>query len=90
VVFAGGEKLARDVVFLHPPQQQVPLVEALHLSTDARGFVQVDEKKRTSVAGIYAAGDLTSPAQAATLAAAAGMQAAAAINHELTVEQVTA
>ena len=44
--------------------------------------------RETSIPGIYAAGDLTTRAQAAVLAAAAGMQAAAAINAELTAELV--
>jgi thioredoxin reductase len=42
--------------------------------------------RETSIAGIYAAGDLTTRAQAAILAAAAGMQAAVAINVELTAD----
>jgi thioredoxin reductase len=45
--------------------------------------------RETSIPGIYAAGDLTTRAQAAVLAAAAGMQAAAVINAELTTDLVT-
>jgi thioredoxin reductase len=86
IEFADGQRLSRDVLFLHPPQRQVPLVHALALATDARGFIHVDEARRTSIPGIYAAGDLTTHAQSAILAAAAGMQAAAALNHELTLE----
>jgi thioredoxin reductase len=52
--------------------------------------VAVDETRReTSVAGIYAAGDLTTGVQGAILAAAAGMRAAAMLNHELTAEMAT-
>ena len=40
-------------------------------------------RRETSVPGIYAAGDLTTRAQAAVLAAATGMQAAAMINVDL-------
>jgi thioredoxin reductase len=55
------------------------------------GFVRTDPMTReTSIAGIYAAGDLTTRGQAAVLAAAAGMQAAAAINAELTADLVLA
>jgi thioredoxin reductase len=52
--------------------------------------VKIDPTTReTSVPGIYAAGDLATRGQAAILAAAAGMQAAAAINAELTTDLVT-
>jgi thioredoxin reductase len=74
---------------MHPPQKQVALVSALGLALDDEGFVKTDPMTReTSIAGIYAAGDLTTRGQAAVLAAAAGMQAAAAINAELTAELV--
>ena len=43
-------------------------------------------KRETSIPGIYAAGDLTTRAQAAILGAASGMQTAAMINAELTVQ----
>jgi thioredoxin reductase len=78
------------VLLMHPPQKQVELVRALGVALDDEGFVKTDPMTReTSIPGIYAAGDLTTRAQAAVLAAAAGMQAAAAINAELTAELVT-
>ena len=40
----------------------------------------------TSVPGIYAAGDLITPRQGASIAAASGTLTAARINHSLTVE----
>lgn len=43
-------------------------------------------KRETSVPGIYAAGDLTTPGQGAIYAAAASVQAATMINVELTME----
>jgi thioredoxin reductase len=84
IEFADGERLARDILFARPPQRQVELVQALGLELDAMGYVRVDAHGRTSMPGVYAAGDLTTPMQAAVIAAAAGMQAAAALNHELT------
>jgi thioredoxin reductase len=91
IEFADGEVLERDVLFAHPPQQPAPLVLALGLALDPRGFVQVDEMQReTSVPGIYAAGDLVTYAQSAILAAASGTQAAAMLNHSLTVELAVA
>ena len=42
--------------------------------------------RETTIPGIYAAGDLTTQAQAAVTAAAAGSQSAGALNRELTAE----
>jgi thioredoxin reductase len=89
VEFANGDSLERDVLFAHPPQRQVDLVRGLGLALDDKGFVQVNDTRETSVPGVYAAGDLTSAAQSATLAAGAGMFAAAMLNRALTVELVT-
>ena len=83
IEFADGSRLERDVLFTHPPQRQVDLVQSLGLALDDKGFVQLSDQSETSIPGIYAAGDLTSPLQAAILAAASGTRAAAIINHAL-------
>ena len=89
VELADGRRVACDALLMHPPQKQVALVGALGVALDDEGFVKTDPMTReTSIAGIYAAGDLTTRGQAAVLAAAAGMQAAAAINAELTADLV--
>jgi thioredoxin reductase len=85
-----GSSIPLDVLFARPPQRQVPIVRSLGLALNSMGYVDVHETHReTSVPGIYAAGDLVSPAQAAIMAAAAGTFAAAMINHELTIELAT-
>jgi thioredoxin reductase len=81
-----GTRLAMEGLYMHPPQRQTDLVRDLGLALDELGYVKIDEHRQTSVPGIYAAGDLTTPMQGALLAAAAGMFAAATINHGLTVE----
>ena len=86
VELAGGSPLRLEVLFARPPQRQVGLVQSLGLALDPGGYVRVDEHRQTSVPGIYAAGDLTTSAQSALLAAASGFQAAAMLNHELTLE----
>ena len=54
------------------------------------GFVQVDEMLReTSQPGLYAGGDLITPAQGVVIAAGSGNLAAVRLNHALTVELVT-
>jgi thioredoxin reductase len=91
VELAGGARVAREVLFAHPPQRQVDLVGALGLALDADGWVQADPMTRaTSVPGVHAAGDLTTRMQGAIFAAAAGAQAAAAVNAELTMELASA
>jgi thioredoxin reductase len=87
VEFVEGAPVPCEALFVHPPQKQVELVRILGLLLDQDGFVQVDPMTRgTSIAGISAAGDLTTRMQGATFAAAQGVQAAAMLNHELTME----
>jgi thioredoxin reductase len=87
VELSTGARVRCEVLFAHPPQQQTELVRALGVALDDGGFVQVDPMRReTSVPGIYAAGDSTTPMQAAIAAAASGLQAAALMNVELTME----
>lgn len=84
-----GTTVACAALFAHPPQQQVDLVRALGVELDEHNYVRIDPMRReTSVPGIYAAGDLATRQQAAVVAAAAGMQAAAMLNLELTSELV--
>jgi thioredoxin reductase len=87
VELSNGTTVPCEVLFAHPPQRQVELVRSLGVALDDDGFIQVDAMKReTSVAGIYAAGDLTTRMQAAVVAAAAGALAAAMLNVELMME----
>lgn len=84
VVLADGAQVSCEVLYAHPPQQQVKLVQSLELDLDEFGYVKADPMTRqTSVPGIYAAGDLTTRAQGAIFAAATGSQAAAMTNHDL-------
>lgn len=86
VAFDQGNPIRLEVIFTRVPQRQVAIVESLGLVLDAGGYVQLDAQRQTSVPGIYAGGDLTTPMQAAIMAASSGVQAAAMLNHELTVE----
>ncbi|PTL75317.1 pyridine nucleotide-disulfide oxidoreductase [Vitiosangium sp. GDMCC 1.1324] len=81
-----GTRVAREVLFARPLQRQTELVLRLGVALDEKGFVRVDAHQETSIPGIHAAGDLTTPLQAATVAAAAGFQAAAMMNHALNLE----
>ena len=87
VELSNGASVPCEVLFTHPPQEQVDLVRTLGLGLDDDGYVRVDPMKReTSVPGIYASGDLTTRMQGAMFAAASGTQAAAMINVELMME----
>jgi thioredoxin reductase len=91
IQFTDGDSLERDALFIHPAQRQADVVRALGVALDEKGYVKVDEMTReTSLPGVYAAGDLTTAAQSAILSAAAGMRAAAMLNHSLTMEMVAA
>lgn len=80
-----GTRLARDVLFAAPFQRQTAIVSSLGLEYDAMGFLKLDDQKRTSRPGIWAAGDATIPMQSATTGAAGGMMAAHFLNHELSL-----
>ncbi len=81
VELANGERVACEVLFAHPPQHQADLVRRLGLALDENGFARADSMTReTSIAGIFAAGDLTTRMQGAILAAASGTHAATVMN----------
>jgi len=83
VELADGTEIPCEALFVHPPQHQVALVQSLGLAVED-GYLTVDPVTReTSRRGIFASGDLTTRQQSAILAAASGMQAAAALNMEL-------
>jgi thioredoxin reductase len=87
ITFADGRYLARDAIFLHSAQSQHSGLPAqLGCAFTENGLVQVDILGKTSVEGVYAAGDLTSRMQQVVTAAATGASAAAGINTELAHE----
>jgi thioredoxin reductase len=55
----------------------------LHPEGKAAGLIKVDEFGKTSVAGVYAAGDNSTPMRALAVSMGAGMKAGALVNHEL-------
>ena len=83
-----GAVVACNALFFRPQQRQVSVVAGMGLALTADGHVRVDKDCKTSMAGVYAAGDLATHYHGALAAASAGNQAAHSINHELTVELV--
>ncbi|RSK29888.1 NAD(P)/FAD-dependent oxidoreductase [Hymenobacter metallilatus] len=71
-------------VFTHVPfEQHTALPARLGCAFTSAGHVQVDDWQRTSVPGVYAAGDATTPMRSVANAVAAGTKAGAFVNHEL-------
>ena len=81
VVLADGETIPRSAGFVRPVwTPSLAFAETLGIALDAEGFVVVDGHGRTSVPGVYAAGDLTPPGpEQLIVAAGAGAHTATAI-----------
>jgi thioredoxin reductase len=90
VALTGGEVVARTVVFIRP--HNVPhadgLAAGLGCEVDGAGFVTIDVTGRTSVSGVWAAGNVADPRAQVITAAGAGSAAAIAINADLVAEDV--
>lgn len=88
VRFAGGDTLACDALFFNlGTEPAATLHEMLGCRMDEEcGLVWVDEDQQTSVAGVYAAGDLTPKSQLAVVAAAEGAMAAIHLHKSLIPE----
>lgn len=87
VVFKDGTSLACHAMFIHPKTSH-PTTFATNLgcALDARNSITVDILGRTSVTGVYAAGDIAQPFRSVAMAVGQGSSAAAGINYDLIVE----
>lgn len=85
VLLADGESIPVDGGFVRPRwDAALGYVEGLGLETDGWGLLETDADGRTSVAGVYAAGDSTAPGpQQLIVAAGAGARVAGTINRDL-------
>ena len=88
VQLADGAAHPLAAVFARVPfQLPGTLAQQLGCTISETGYVQVDDFQRTSVPGVYAAGDNTTPMRALAAAVAAGSKAAAVLNKELIDER---
>jgi thioredoxin reductase len=88
IVFEDGSAIERRALFVRFPQRQhSDLAERLGCELTDRHQVVIDAYYRTSVPGVYAAGDLARPMQQVVLAAADGAHAAIILNHALLAEE---
>ncbi|MFD1872349.1 NAD(P)/FAD-dependent oxidoreductase [Hymenobacter bucti] len=84
---ADGRTVALAALYARLPfEQHCALPQALGCTHTAAGHLTVDNFQKTSVPGVYAAGDATSPMRAVGAAVAAGMMAGAMLNRELIFE----
>jgi thioredoxin reductase len=84
VELADGTVVERDALFLRPPLR--PRLVGLDLELDELGFVRVDRTGRTSVPGVWAAGNVANPRAQVITAAGEGSAAAIDINNDLVQE----
>jgi thioredoxin reductase len=85
--FEDGSPYPLTVLYLKAPTKQqsdIPLHLGCELSEE--GHIKIDDMQRTSVAGIYAAGDNSSMLRSVSLAVSSGTKAGAAINMDLVTE----
>jgi thioredoxin reductase len=80
VVFADGSTDDRTALFFVPSFTPSPLPAQVGCEVDESGAIVIDGDGRTSVPGVFAAGDATTDKKAVVLAAAAGSRGAYAIN----------
>lgn len=84
VEFADGERIAVDALFFHlGSEPRCDLAGPLGCETDDDGYIIVDRGQETTVAGVYAAGDITGHPHLAVMAAAGGVRAALTIHRSL-------
>jgi thioredoxin reductase len=89
LTFMDGSVLSRRALFYSEGcTQGAPLAEQLGLSFSAKGDIEVGRLERSSVPGVYVAGDASRDALQAIVAAGEGTAAAIAINRALFKEDV--
>ena len=90
IVLQDGSELPMDCVYIRPPMVQnfeAERLEGESLQLDDKGYIKVDpDTQKTSVEGIMACGDCTTPNRALSIAAAAGTKAAKMLNYELAMD----
>lgn len=93
VVFASGERLERSVLLIRPelePRTALAAQLGCALVTDGPipGLIQVDPMQQTTVPGVFAVGDVTTPMHQIAIAVSTGQMAAAMINHQLVQDRL--
>lgn len=92
VQLADGRAVPREALFIRPALRAHPAgpAAALGCELDADGLVRTDADGRTSVPGVWAAGNATNPRAQVITAAGEGSAVAIAINTDLVKQDVDA
>jgi thioredoxin reductase len=89
--FESGERHELTAIFSHVPNRQhTDLADQLGCTLTDTGLIQVSPFGQTSVPGVYAAGDCSSPMRQIAAAVASGSMAGAMLNREMIEEDLTA
>ncbi|GAB3138251.1 NAD(P)/FAD-dependent oxidoreductase [Marisediminicola antarctica] len=85
ILLDDGETVARDAAFVRPIYEpRLGYLESLGLVRAGDGYLAVDAEGRTSLTGVYAAGDSASPGPRQLIVAAGqGARVASALNRDL-------
>ncbi|MNJ93843.1 Thioredoxin reductase [compost metagenome] len=84
ILFTDGSSHMLNALYARPPfEQHCSVPKEIGCEINKMGYIQVDDLQKTTVAGVFAAGDNTSKFRAVSAAVAAGGKAGAIINHEL-------
>lgn len=84
VELENGERVAAERIFFHlGAEPRSDLGRRLGCAFDETGFLQVDRGQETTVAGVYAAGDITGRPHLASIAAADGVRAGLSVHRSL-------
>lgn len=84
LIFENGSKKPLKALFSRVPfKQHCEIPEERGCTITDEGYIKTDDLQRTTIAGIYAAGDNNSPLRAVSVAVAAGTKAGAFINKEM-------
>lgn len=87
--FEDGSTEPCDAIFFSAPlRPRYPLVDMLGCRVHEDGKIEIDDRGRTSVPGVYAAGDAVTNVHQVVLAASSGVCAAMAINEDRLKEEV--
>jgi thioredoxin reductase len=91
IALADGRIVSRKALFIRPSLRPrgSDLIEQLGCEADDLGFVRADTTGKTSVAGVWAAGNVANPRAQVITAAGEGSAAAIAINADLVQEDVS-
>lgn len=87
LVFADGSKHELTALYARPAfTQHCDIPETLGCELTEEGFINVDEFQKTTLPGVYAAGDNTTRMRTVSVAVAAGTKTGASLNKELIEE----